>query len=69
MKTFEFRQSRDGVIEVLEISTYPDGDLLMQMSDRNIERKWTRSRIDLPAADARRLRDWLCERYPHEEDK
>lgn len=28
---------------------------------------WRRSTIDLPASDARRLRDWLNERYPDEE--
>lgn len=45
-----------------------NGGLCIQMLSKNKRsRNSVGTAIDLPASDARRLRDWLNERYPDEE--
>ncbi len=68
--TFEFRADSVRWAEELKLVVRKDGSLgvLPVLVDK---RRETREcvPIDLPAADARRLRDWLRERYPETEDK
>ena len=65
---FEFRADSVRWTEELKLAVRKDGSLgvLPVLVDK---RRETREcvPVDLPAADARRLRDWLCARYPHEE--
>ena len=62
---FEFRAESVRWTEELKLVVRKDGSLgvLPVLVDK---RRETREcvPIDLPAADARRLRDWLCARYP-----
>ena len=64
---FEFRAESVRWAEELKLVVRKDGSLgvLPVLVDK---RRETREcvPVDLPAADARRLRDWLRERYPEE---
>ncbi len=70
MDRFSIEQEPDAGNEVSLDLFFRSGILTVQALSTS--KRWNASNavvIDLPAADARRLRDWLRERYPETEDK
>lgn len=65
---FEFRRELPEFSDRLTITPVGVNELRLDVADRYGQQPWRRAIMELPAADARRLRDWLRERYPHEED-
>ncbi len=64
-KPFHFWRESDGFCDRLNAYVQGDETLTLSCADKAKGEPFLRqSMIDLPAADARRLRDWLRERYP-----
>lgn len=64
------RRELDGCDDQLTVNVVGSGrwlEVVIFNHHTDDVRQW--AFINLPAADARRLRDWLCARYPHEENE